>query len=94
MVISFCFPAAFLAFPIISETEAKLKYALNMMGCRLKNYWIGSFLFDYVGLSLIPIVFLILSLSLNHTDIFVKPLAGWMGIFLSSNFALIGFSYY
>lgn len=32
----------------ILEKEYNLKYILNVMGCKIFPYWLGTFLFDYL----------------------------------------------
>lgn len=32
----------------VKEVEEKLKYALNVMGCKFQSYWAGTFALDYL----------------------------------------------
>jgi hypothetical protein len=32
----------------VMERENKLKYALNVMGCKIKAYWLATLCFDYI----------------------------------------------
>lgn len=33
--------------PVV-EKETNLRYILNVMGCKMLPYWVGTFLFDYL----------------------------------------------
>jgi len=46
----------------VLERELKLKYALNVMGCRVVPYWLGTFLFDYLMFCFTIIVFFLVAL--------------------------------
>lgn len=48
LVLAYCFNSSiFISLPVL-ERETHLKYALNVMGCRVTPYWLGTFAFDYL----------------------------------------------
>jgi len=44
---------------IILERVEKLKYALNVMGCRYTPFWIANFAYDFIFSLFIDFVFLV-----------------------------------
>ena len=79
------------ASPVI-DNETNLRYALTVMGCRNISYWLGAFIFDYMILTFMLGVFIIIlpyfdlpGLENNKDEI--------MHILFISVFAYIGFSY-
>ncbi len=47
---------AYVTLPVL-EREYNLKYALNVMGCRVMPYWVGTFAFDYLLFVIIQLIF-------------------------------------
>mmetsp|Transcript_145344 Transcript_145344/g.205741 ORF Transcript_145344/g.205741 Transcript_145344/m.205741 type:complete len:85 (-) Transcript_145344:134-388(-) len=45
---------------VVYEREKKLKYALNVMGCRVVPYWVGTFMFDYLMYLVVATLFICL----------------------------------
>lgn len=43
----------------VQEREEHLKYALNVMGCRVLPYWVATFVFDFSVYIITVIVFLL-----------------------------------
>lgn len=39
------------AFPVM-ERELKLRYSLNVMGCRALSYWMGTFIYDFLKVAI------------------------------------------
>lgn len=48
VIIAYSFSTTSWAGTLILEREYKLKYSLNVMGCRPITYWLGTFFFDYL----------------------------------------------
>ena len=46
-VLAYCFSTSNFCGTLVMERELKLKYALNVMGCRPLPYWLGTFIFDF-----------------------------------------------
>ncbi|EAR92762.2 ABC transporter family protein (macronuclear) [Tetrahymena thermophila SB210] len=67
MVLAYTFNSAiFIQLPVM-EREYHLKYALNVMGCRVLPYWLGTFLFDFAVFFLTIVIFIILCFAQNLT---------------------------
>lgn len=43
----------------VQEREENLKYAMNVMGCRVAPFWIGTFAFDFTVYMLTVFLFLL-----------------------------------
>ena len=92
IILAFCFNSSvFISLPVL-ERESNLKYALNVMGCRVLPYWLGTFVFDYILFYLLIILFILFTyaMELNYvTDHMGKV------VFSISAFGLsyISFSY-
>ena len=41
----------------VHEREYKLKYVLNVMGCRPLPYWVGTFAFDFMAYLITFVIF-------------------------------------
>ena len=78
-----------LGFPV-QERENKLKYALNVMGCRIVPYWLSTMIFDFILGSIVTTIMIIVLASLNVT---VMLSFGKIIIFYSTQIAFIGISY-
>lgn len=57
--LGYCFSTSSYTGIIVQEREEKIKYVLNVMGCKVLPYWLGSFLFDYIIYILNLTVFII-----------------------------------
>ena len=55
---------AYVTLPVL-EREYNLKYALNVMGCRVLPYWLGTFAFDYLVYLITVSIFYIVAASGN-----------------------------
>ena len=70
----------------------KLKYALNVMGCRVIPYWLGTFIFDYIMFLFTIIVFFLIVVIGKIT--FITDFVGeLLFILLSFGFSFINWSY-
>ena len=67
-------------FPVL-ERQEKLKYSLNVMGCRIAPYWLGAMAFDWL-VSCIPI--LVLVILLCSLDLVVMVNFGTIYVLLSA----------
>jgi ATP-binding cassette, subfamily A (ABC1), member 3 len=47
---------AYVTLPVL-EREYNLKYALNVMGCRVLPYWLATFTFDFLLFAFTIIIF-------------------------------------
>lgn len=78
---------------IVRERANRLRNVLTVMGCNFSAYWIGSFIADYILLT-IPLFFIYLSwFAAGMSDFYTKEGAISFLIFPIFNFQLIGFSY-
>jgi len=65
VIFAFCFNSSiYIALPVL-ERETNLKYALNVMGCRVLPYWIGTFVFDYIIFYMFVLLFVAFCYLLN-----------------------------
>jgi ATP-binding cassette subfamily A (ABC1) protein 3 len=78
-----------LGFPVY-ERENKLKYALNVMGCRIFPYWLSTMIFDFILGSIVTTIMIIVLASLKIT---VLLSFGKIIIFYCTQLAFIGISY-
>lgn len=53
----------------VMERELKLRYSLNVMGCRSFPYWLGTFTFDFLMISIILWIFFIFCFILNFEGV-------------------------
>lgn len=74
----------------VEERELKLKYALNVMGCRVLPYWLATLAFDFLVFTFIVLLLVVLLVSF---DITLMVNAGTVCVYLSSSFSFIGISY-
>jgi ATP-binding cassette subfamily A (ABC1) protein 3 len=58
-----CISAATVAGLPVQEREEKLKYALNVMGCRIVPYWLATMAFDCM-ISFALILLMIIALAI------------------------------
>jgi hypothetical protein len=70
VILSFTFIAGQSGGNLVMERELKLKYALNVMGCRYLPYWLGTLAFDFILSQLLVFLFLICIFALY--GIFIK----------------------
>lgn len=80
--------------PIVFEKEKKLKYSLNVMGCRLTPYWFGNFLFDFIYMLLIIVIFLIVGNSLDNMKIMTETVGDWILVTIPGGLAILSTSYF
>jgi ATP-binding cassette subfamily A (ABC1) protein 3 len=59
-----CISAASIAGSPVQEREEKLKYALNVMGCRIVPYWLATMAFDCLVSFFQIVIFIILLAAL------------------------------
>ena len=76
----------------VKEREDKLKYALNVMGCKILPYWLGTFLFDFSVYFLSVIVFFIMLYCWNITYLIIH-IQKILLIMVTFGFALINLAY-
>jgi len=69
------------------EREFNLKYALNVMGCRVLPYWLGTFAFDFIVYCVGLLIFVILVYIFNFSYVIDVI---WKIIY---NLVLFGFAY-
>lgn len=46
--LGYCFNSTIYVVVPVKEYEEKIKYALNVMGCRFLPYWLGTYIFDFL----------------------------------------------
>jgi ATP-binding cassette, subfamily A (ABC1), member 3 len=63
--LAFCFSTLSWAGTLVMERELKLKYSLNVMGCRPEAYWVGTFAFDYIMFFINFLLFIALIYAVN-----------------------------
>lgn len=66
-ILAQCLSASNFCGTIVLEREKNLKYALNVMGCRILPYWLGSFLFDFVIFFLQFLAFMVTCVMFNFS---------------------------
>lgn len=77
----------------VMERETKLKYALNVMGCKILPYWLSNLLFDYL-LYAITILLLILFVQIEQVDIIQNYLGKFTLSMLVFGLNLTSLSYF
>lgn len=77
---------------IVQERELKLKYALNVMGCRTSTYWIGTFFFDLIMFYIVVIIYIILGISFDL--VLIKDnVTTWLYLLLCFGYSVIFYCY-
>ena len=56
---------------LVMERQEKLKFSLNLMGCRIVPYWLGTMAFDFL-VSCIPILVLVILLVCLELGVMVN----------------------
>ena len=82
---------AYVTLPVM-EREHNLKYALNVMGCRVFPYWCGTFVFDYL-MYLMTMVIFFFTMTSTGTQFVIFYIAPIAIIMLTFGFSYICFSY-
>ncbi|KRX07798.1 P-loop containing nucleoside triphosphate hydrolase [Pseudocohnilembus persalinus] len=59
LIIGYCFSTGSYCSFIVTEKANKLKYALNVMGCRSSTYWLGTYSFDITVFLILQIIYII-----------------------------------
>ena len=77
---------------LVFEREFKLKYALNVMGCRSYPYWIGTFVFDYLMYLLTLVFFFGFGLALGISYM-IEHLGQMIYIMLAFGLTLISWGH-
>ncbi|KAL4455080.1 hypothetical protein ABPG74_006462 [Tetrahymena malaccensis] len=77
----------------VMEREFKLRYSLNVMGCRSLPYWLGTFAFDFIFISLNLYVFFILCFVVQF-DAITKYFGSFFGLTQLFMFSIICQSYF
>lgn len=92
LIDSYCFTTSNYCGSLVYERENKLKYALNVMGCRTLPYWLGTLCFDYVMFLIPTLIFYILTICF---DILLFKVYGGllMGMIVTFGFSYITISY-
>ena len=74
------------------ERELKLKYALNVMGCRSVTYWLGTYLFDILFATIGLILFVVMCFALKFSEI-TEHIGEVFALVYCFIFSLIAYSY-
>lgn len=90
---SLCFFMLYTILPLVFEKEKKLKYALNVMGCRLYPYWFGNFLFDCIYLFLYIVIFIVLGVTLEGLPIVKESIGEWIVLLVFCSISVLCLSY-
>lgn len=77
---------------VVEEREKKLKYALNVMGCRTLPYWLGTFTFDYTMYCIVTSIFFIFGYSFEII-LMTNYVGTWILILLTFGYSCIMWSY-
>lgn len=79
---------------VVYEREKKLKYALNVMGCRKLPYWLGTFAFDYTIFVFVSACFMAFYFAFGIQAVIpISTLGYWIGFLLTMGFSLLQWSY-
>ena len=79
---------------IVKERNDKLRNVLTVMGCDFRAYWIGTFLADYIIMSVPMVVIWITWGAAGMSDFYAGKNGLNFFIFMLFNFQLIAFSYF
>ncbi|KRW99727.1 P-loop containing nucleoside triphosphate hydrolase [Pseudocohnilembus persalinus] len=76
----------------VQEREENLKYALNVMGCRMSAFWTGTFAFDFIIYFMTVVIFILVAEGQEYTYLtdYSKQIVWTLTIFGCS---FISFSY-
>jgi ATP-binding cassette subfamily A (ABC1) protein 3 len=77
---------------IVLEREKKLKYALNVMGCRKVPYWLGTFAFDYIVFFVVSLYFILFSVIFD-ISIFKGHYGELVALLIVMGFSLLAWCY-
>lgn len=69
-----CISSASVAGTLVLEREQKLKYALNVMGCRKGPYWLATMAFDYLVSAVLITIMILLFACLGIPELCTFPL--------------------
>lgn len=59
LMVSACYGTSIYLYLPVHEREMKLKYLLNVMGCKGLSYWLGNMLFDFIFYIISMAIFII-----------------------------------
>ena len=82
---------AYVTLPVL-EREHNLKYALNVMGCRVLPYWLGTFAFDF-SLYCFTIIVFYLIVAIGSIQFVIAYFYEVLAVLLLFGFSYIPFSY-
>jgi hypothetical protein len=92
VILAFSFNSSmFISLPVL-ERETNLKYALNVMGCRVLPYWIGTFVFDYLLFYVFVLIFIMFSYIMK-LDFLTEYMGLIVLIFSAFGLSYVSFSY-
>jgi hypothetical protein len=92
VILAFSFNSSmFISLPVL-ERETNLKYALNVMGCRVLPYWIGTFVFDYLLFYVFVLIFIMFSYIMK-LDFLTEYMGVIVLIFSAFGLSYVSFSY-
>ena len=92
IVQAYCFCSSIFVGFTVYENEKKLKYALNVMGCKSIPYWFGSFLFDILFFWIAFTFFFIIA-AISKSNYIFESAGGILLIMAGFSFSLISFAY-
>lgn len=91
-MLSYCLTMTGIAASPVIDNEARLRYALTVMGCRNITYWLGAFIFDCCIMFFMLMIFAVIAPQMD-----VQTLSDNIGdiiLILSISIpCFIGFSY-
>ncbi|EAR96798.2 transporter family ABC domain protein (macronuclear) [Tetrahymena thermophila SB210] len=77
----------------VMERELKLRYSLNVMGCRSLPYWLGTFIFDFIFISINLYIFFIICFIIGFNAV-TDHFGEFFGLTQLFIFAIICQSYF
>ena len=77
---------------IVYEREKKLKYALNVMGCRTFPYWLGTFAFDYILFCVIASFFILFGVIFS-LEVVSSYVGQWIVVLLTMGLSFLSWTY-
>ncbi|KAL4509467.1 hypothetical protein ABPG73_022683 [Tetrahymena malaccensis] len=83
---------SFCGIPVM-EREYKLRYSLNVMGCRSLPYWLGTFIFDFIFISINLYIFFIICFIIGFNAV-TDHFGEFFGLTQLFIFAIICQSYF
>jgi ATP-binding cassette subfamily A (ABC1) protein 3 len=100
LVVSGMFIGSYLGAPgllaefLVRERNDKLRNVLTVMGCDFRAYWIGTFLADYIIMSIPTVCLWIMWPAADMPDFFASKGGLCFFLMIIFNFQLVAFSYF